>query len=198
MQLYPLFLHLQGVACLVIGGGKVAQRKVKTLQQSGARLTVISPDLTSDLETMRQQGEFAYQARRYQPGDLANFFLVVAATNSTETNRTIFQEAQERNLLINCVDDPENCNFFVPAIIQRGSLQVAISTSGQAPYFARKIREYLEQKFYPELAKELEEIHQMRERLKTEYPGDESRKMAMYDQILKPHIEAIIKRIEER
>ena len=150
-HLYPIYLKLNQVKCLVIGGGSVAERKVTTLLQYGARVLVIAPDITIGLNERVLRGEIEYWSRSYQSGDLDNLevgrSLVFVATNQPEVNHQVFRECQARGILVNVVDDPVHCSFFVPAIVRRGSLCLAISTEGKSPMLARRIREKLEKEF---------------------------------------------------
>lgn len=147
---YPAYLDLNGRPCAVVGGGEVAARKAESLLESGARVTVISPELHPELTAMHDAGRVRWLARPYAGGDLDGMVLVVAATDRQEINRAAAREAQERGLLINVVDDPSASNFIVPAVVRRGDLQIAVSTGGASPMLARRLREELEGIFGPE------------------------------------------------
>lgn len=147
--LYPVLVKLEGELCLVIGGGRVAERKVKSLLEAGARVRVISPRLTADLQALADAGVIEYRRGRYRPGDVEGAFLVISATNDPAANRMVAADCRERRLLLNAVDDPENCTFFVPACVRRGDLTIAVSTGGQSPLLARKLREKLEREYGP-------------------------------------------------
>lgn len=145
MKGYPITLvGLEDSRCIVIGGGKVAWRKVRGLQEAGARPIVISPILCPELAQQAEQGAIEVVAREYRPGDLSDATLVIAATNDPATNRAVWQEAQASGCLVNVVDDPAHCTFYVPATVRRGDLTVSISTGGQSPALARRLREMLE------------------------------------------------------
>lgn len=141
---YPIFLDLQGRSAVVIGGGEVAWRKVEGLLEAGATVTIISPDLHPELETLKQQGSIHHDQRKYQPGDLTGFLLAFVATNDSELNRIVAEEGKRLGVLVNAVDDPINCDFVMPAIVRRGNLTLAVSTGGGSPAAARKVREDLE------------------------------------------------------
>ena len=148
MSSYPITLvGLANTRCAVIGGGKVAARKVAALQAAGARPVVISPDLDAALQRRLEDNQIDVIQREYQPGDLAGIGLVIAATDNPATNEAVWQEAQTIGCLVNVVDDPDRCNFHVPAIVRRGDLTLSVSTGGNSPALARRIRRSLEQQF---------------------------------------------------
>ena len=144
MGYYPLFLELAGRACLVVGGGTVAQRKVEGLLEGGAEVTVVSPRLCKGLKTLAQQGHICALTRRYRRGDLRGKTLVVAATNDPQVNGQVAADAQQQGILVNGVDRPELCSFIVPSVIRRGDLVLAISTGGKSPAVAKRLRRELE------------------------------------------------------
>ncbi|HDZ23111.1 MAG TPA: bifunctional precorrin-2 dehydrogenase/sirohydrochlorin ferrochelatase [Desulfobacteraceae bacterium] len=138
MRYYPVFLDLNHKRALVVGGGLVAQRKVETLVNYGASISVISRELTGRLEEMAAEGILQYLGPEFRDEYLEGVFLVIAATDDPMLNHQVSQRAQDRGLLINAVDQPEDCNFIVPAIMSRGDLQIAISTSGKARHWREK------------------------------------------------------------
>ena len=140
---YPVYLNLTGKKCVVIGGGPIAEDKVAKLQDAKAEVILISPTVTPALQAWAQAGDFEWQQREYQHGDLDGAFLGIAATNNREVNQEIFQEAERLAILMNVVDDPDQCTFIAPAIVQRGQVTLAISTGGASPALARKLRETL-------------------------------------------------------
>ena len=142
---YPVYLNLQGRRCVIIGGGGVAEGKIARLLESGAEIRVISPDATRGIQRMAAAGAIQWEPRPYRPGDLAGAFIAIAATNLREVNRRIFDEAEARGVMLNAVDDPPNCSFIAPSIVQRGPVTVAISTGGASPALARKLRESLQE-----------------------------------------------------
>lgn len=142
---YPVYLNLQGRRCVIIGGGAVAEGKIARLLESGAEIRIISPDATPGIRRMAAAGAVHWEQRPYRPGDLADAFIAIAATNLREVNRRIFAEAESRGVMLNAVDDPPNCSFIAPSIVQRGPVTVAISTGGASPALARKLRESLQQ-----------------------------------------------------
>jgi siroheme synthase-like protein len=140
---YPVYLNLKGKRCLLFGGGRVAEGKILKLQDAGARISVISPEVTPVIRASAQSGDLEWHAREYQPGDLEGAFLGIAATNRRQVNRQIFLEAERLGVLLNVVDDPAQCTFIAPSIVQRGAVTLAISTGGASPALARKLREAL-------------------------------------------------------
>jgi precorrin-2 dehydrogenase/sirohydrochlorin ferrochelatase len=198
MVLYPVFLKIKDRRCLVIGGGSVAERKVKSLIESGARVTVVSPDLTGSLQALSDRGLMEHTKRNYREGDLEGFFLAVAATSDKEVNRRIYSEAEKSGVLINSVDDPENCSFFVPSTVRRGDFQVAISTSGKAPYLAKKVRLFLENLFYKDLGTDLENLSRLRSGIIEESGGNAALKEKKLRLLLKPEAENILRKIEKK
>ncbi|MCG9967597.1 bifunctional precorrin-2 dehydrogenase/sirohydrochlorin ferrochelatase [Pelotomaculum terephthalicicum JT] len=141
---YLISLDLSGKLCLVIGGGQVAERKVCSLLECDASVQVVGPELTPGLRDMAESGRILYRQGQYRPADLDNVFLVICATDNKEVNQQVAGDCTDRNLFVNIVDDPKKCNFFVPAVVKRGALSIAVSTGGKSPLLARKIREELE------------------------------------------------------
>lgn len=147
---YPVSLKLEDRECLVVGGGAVAERKVLSLLECGARVKVVSQKLTSRLRQLAEEGVIAYRQGEYRMEDLAGIFLAIGATGNKDVNRRLAGDCQEHSLPVNVVDDPEYGSFYVPAVARRGSFQIAVSTDGKSPLLARKIREELEQRYGPE------------------------------------------------
>jgi siroheme synthase-like protein len=144
MTYYPIFLDLRGRRCLVVGGGREGQRKVEGLLAAGGVVTVIAPELTPDLKQRLAAGEFEHVAREYQEGDLEGFELCMVATDDGAVNAVVNQEGKRRRIWVNAADDPPNCDFILPAVIRRGAITIASSTSGASPALARRLREELE------------------------------------------------------
>jgi precorrin-2 dehydrogenase/sirohydrochlorin ferrochelatase len=142
--LFAIFLKLDGRPCLVAGGGAIAEGKIASLLRSGARVTVVSPELTPALLQHAHRDEIRWESRGFQVGDLDGIFLVVAATSSCETNALVYREADRRGILCNAVDQPQECHFYYPAVVDRGALQIAISTTGLSPSLAQRLRKELE------------------------------------------------------
>ncbi|MEW6230783.1 MAG: bifunctional precorrin-2 dehydrogenase/sirohydrochlorin ferrochelatase [Chloroflexota bacterium] len=140
MSNYPVVLANLKNGVLVIGGGEVAARRVEGLLAAGARVIVISPQLSPGLEGLAARGRITVLRRAYQPGDLAGARLAIACTDDPQVNQAVYQEAQEHNVLINSVDNPAHCTFHVPAVVRRGLVSIAISTEGASPALAARLR----------------------------------------------------------
>lgn len=141
---YPVFVKIKGKTCVVVGGGKVAERKVKTLLQHEAEVKIISPALTAGLQKFAGQGIIKWEARPYAAGDLKGAFLVIAASNDNRINGAVFKEAENRGLLVNVVDKPGLCRFIVPAIITSDGITLAFSSGGKSPAVVRKLKREIE------------------------------------------------------
>ncbi len=147
MKYYPINLDVRGKKIVVVGGGTVAQQKLIALLQAEACVTVVSPRFHPELVRLSREEKISLVQKEYQKGDLEEAFLVFGATNHPEINRQIHEEAKERNILFNAVDQPDECDFIIPAKVVRGDLLIAISTAGSAPFLSKKIREKLELAF---------------------------------------------------
>lgn len=152
MRYYPLFLDIRNKPCVVIGGGKVAERKARGLLKAGARVIVISPDLTVQMKKLAQTGKISHIRRTYRKGDIRGKSLAIAASGSREANRAVFEEAQKLKILVNTVDDPGLSSFIVPSVVDRHPLVIAVSTSGQCPALSKKLRKKLEKEIGKEYA----------------------------------------------
>ena len=142
-EYYPVYLNLAGKRCVILGGGTIAQGKIAALREAGAAITVISPDATDGIKRAAQRGHITFEQREYREGDLDGAFIAVAATNVWHVNRQIYEEAEQRGVLLNVVDDPDQCSFIAPSIVRRDPITLAVSTGGASPALARKLRETL-------------------------------------------------------
>ena len=149
---YPILMNIREQACLVIGGGRVAFRKIKSLLQAGAHVTVISPEAVSEVIKMAENGSITFQPRSYQSGDMAGFRLVFAATDNRAVNEACRNEAEERGILLNVVDVPDLCNFIMPAVHRQGDLMLMASSQGSSPMMAKRIRREFQERYGPEYA----------------------------------------------
>jgi precorrin-2 dehydrogenase/sirohydrochlorin ferrochelatase len=140
MSLFPMFLKLTARPCVVIGAGRIAESKIESLLQADASVTVIAPEALPRVQDWAEGGEITWLQREYSIGDLAGTFLCVAATATAEVNRAVYAEAAATNVLCNAVDDPPFCDFYFPSVVRRGELQIAISTSGESPALAQRLR----------------------------------------------------------
>src|ERR1700735_306254 len=140
MELFPLFRKYASRPCMVIGAGNLAESKIDSLRAAHAKVTVIAPEARPSIIDLAAGGEIEWKQREYVDGDLADQFLVVAATNRPAVNRAVYREAIEKNVLCNAVDDPPFCDFYFPSVVRRGDLQIAISTGGASPALAQRLR----------------------------------------------------------
>jgi len=161
-SLFPMFVKLEGKRCLVVGAGKVGEPKIGGLMEIGARIHVIALEVSEAVHAWADAGKITLELRAFAAGDLDGTFLAVVATASRALNGSIYREAQRRGVLCNVVDDPEYCDFYYPAVVRRGDLQIAISTSGQSPSLAQKLRQQLERQFGPGYAQWVAELGETR------------------------------------
>jgi precorrin-2 dehydrogenase/sirohydrochlorin ferrochelatase len=162
---YPIFLDLKGKRCTVVGGGSVAERKVETLIEHQASVTVISPTLSRRLQYLADQGAVQMINRNYQAGDLKGALLVIAATDDPSINAAVARQGRKQGALVNAVDDPKHSDFIVPSMVRRGDITVAISTSGKSPALARRLRTLLEAALPAEYASLVTLVSEVRQEL---------------------------------
>ena len=165
MGKYPIFLELSGRRVVVIGAGAIAIRKVQSLLAAGARVVVIANDVTKMIPFHHHKSNLEIVRSLYTKNHLAGATLVIAATNNKKINKRIFKDCQELEILCNVVDDPEHCDFFIPAVVKRGDLQIAISTEGTCPAYSGHIRKKLEKIFTEEHGRFLSELESLRNRI---------------------------------
>jgi precorrin-2 dehydrogenase/sirohydrochlorin ferrochelatase len=163
--MFPIFLKLEGRRCLVVGAGKIAEGKIRSLLQAGALVLVVAPEAILPVRKLVLEGSIEWYARGFESHDLHGVFLVIAATSSAAVNAQVFAEAEKRNILCNSVDDPEHCDFYYPAVVNRGDLQIAISTNGRSPALAQRLRKELEEQFGPEYEAWVKELGEARDQL---------------------------------
>ena len=152
MRYFPALLDLQGKLCVVVGGGRVAGRKIRSLLKAGAVAKVISPDLTDSLSRLAKKGKIVHRNRPFQSRDLRGAYMAIAATDNRAINERVFFQAARQKIPVNVVDDPSHSSFIVPSLVERGDLLVAISTSGQSPALAKLLRQKLQKEIGPEYA----------------------------------------------
>ncbi|HEY1463015.1 MAG TPA: bifunctional precorrin-2 dehydrogenase/sirohydrochlorin ferrochelatase [Terriglobales bacterium] len=181
MTLFPMFLKLAGRSALVVGAGVVATPKIESLLQAGARVRVVAPEASETVQQWAQDGRIELATKVFEPADLDNVFIAVVGTSSREVNAQAFQEARLRNILCNVVDDPEHCDFYYPAVVRRGKLQVAISTEGQSPALAQKMRLDLEEQYGPEYEQWIEHLGSERAKLFQKDIDPEERKRLLHE-----------------
>ena len=164
---YPIFLDVEGKPCLVVGGGEVAERKVVSLLEHGAKVRVVSPRLVDGLLKLQQSGEVTVESREYRKGDVDGSVLAIAATDDNELNAQVAREAVRANIAVNVVDDPEKSTFIVPSLFKRGDISIAISTGGKSPALAKRIRIALERLLPEELGELADMLSVVRKELKS-------------------------------
>jgi precorrin-2 dehydrogenase / sirohydrochlorin ferrochelatase len=177
-----MFLKLTGRPCLVVGAGSVGEGKIRSLLPTGARLRVVGHHATPAVTHWAESGRITWDARAFTPEDLEGVFLVIAATSLVEVNDIVFREAQRRGVLCNVVDDPARCDFYYPAVVRRGSLQIAISTEGRSPALAQRLRRELESQFGPDYARWVEHLGAERKQLLAREMDYEPRRSLLHEQ----------------
>jgi len=189
-RLFPMFLKLSARPCLVLGAGTIAESKIAGLLEAGGRVRVVAPEATPQVRSWAQSNSIEWHQRSFQPDDLTGMFLVVAATSSAELHQRIFEEATRRGVLCNIVDVPVLCDFYYPAVVQRGALQIAISTAGKSPALAQRLRKQLEEQFGPEFEEWLAQLGEVRDRLQSSKLDPEERKRLLHEDASEEAFEA--------
>src|ERR1700722_307703 len=179
--LFPLFLKLEGKRCLVVGAGLIGLEKVESLLRCGAYLRVVAPYAVAGIRQLSSEGRIEWLARCYEPEDVAGCDLVIAATNDRGVNRAVFEEASRRSILCNTADDPPLCDFFFASIVQRGELQIAISTAGQSPALAQRLRREIDAQLPADLGPWLAELGQLRREVLQAMPAGAERKALLHE-----------------
>ena len=192
MRYYPVNLDIKGRQCLVVGGGRVGSRKVDTLVQCGAEVTVVSAEVSPTVKQLADENAILLKQRAYRASDVEGMFLVIGATDNETLNRQINADAERLNLLCNIADRPEICNFILPAIVRRGSFVMAISTAGKSPAFAKHVRKRLETQFGPEYGVVLELMGAIRSKLLAGAHEPEVHK-PLFEQLIDGDLVALIK-----
>jgi precorrin-2 dehydrogenase/sirohydrochlorin ferrochelatase len=161
-SLFPMFMKLSGKECLVVGAGRVGEPKIGGLIDTGALIHVVAIEASVQVREWANAGKIDLELRAFSASDLDGKFLAVVATASASLNKLVYHQAQRRGVLCNVVDVPEYCDFFYPAVVRRGDLQIAISTAGQSPSLAQKLRQQLERQFGPGYAEWVEQLGETR------------------------------------
>src|ERR1700740_2290357 len=168
MSLFPAFLKLTNRRVLIVGGGAIAAQKIPGLLEAGAQVHVVSPQLSPQLTKLVRNQKITWSPKSFEPQDLHHAFLVIAATSLRDLNAQVYREADRRNILCNAVDDIDHCHFYYGSIVQRGDLQIALSTNGKSPALAQRLRKELEDQFGPEYATWLDWLGAARETLRAQ------------------------------
>jgi precorrin-2 dehydrogenase/sirohydrochlorin ferrochelatase len=176
MAKYPIFLELNGRRVVIIGGGSVATRKAETIFGTGARLVVVAPRIDETLRGVCASTTAELIESKYSKDYLAGATLVIAATNDETLNRQIYKDCQELEILCNVVDSPELCDFYVPAVVQRGDLQIALGTDGKCPAYAGHLRKKLEKIFTEKHGEFLAQLEAIRKYIIEKLPEAAERK----------------------
>jgi len=180
MALYPIFLKLEDRKVLIVGGGKVAAEKIEAVLRSATDVTVIAPKLVDRIRVWAQERRLKHVAAEYSEGMAHGYFLVIAATDSDSVNHAVYEEGKRCGALVNAVDDPANCHFYAPAVVNRGDFQIAISTGGASPALAQHIRQELEEKYGPEYGPWTAWLGRMRSLLVKTLPSGERRRQLLH------------------
>ena len=180
MALFPIFLKLDGRPCLVVGAGRVALEKISSLLQADAQINVVAPAVCAEIEALAAAGRIRLERRGFQEPDLEGQLLVATATDSREINHSVYLAAQRRGLICNSVDDPPNCDFYFASIVQRGSLQIAISTAGESPALAQRLRREIDALLPAQAGEWLENLGSLRREILASHPPGEERKALLH------------------
>src|SRR5215469_2910195 len=181
MNLFPIFLKLTNRPCLVIGAGHLAESKIESILTAQGKVTVIAPEGSAKIQDLAASGEITLHLRPFAPGDVKGYFLVVAATNVPAVNHAIFEEAAANNVLCNAVDDPPFCDFYFPSVVRRGDLQIAISTAGESPALAQRLRKEISAQLPLDTGEWLAELGRLRREVTAAEPIGEPRKQLLHE-----------------
>lgn len=194
--MFPITVNLRGYSCLVVGGGKVALRKVKNLLQCGTIIDVVSPEFCEEIAHLGREGLVSLIPRNFEDQDIKGRMLVFAATSDEAVNQRIYELCRESNILVNTVDDPDKCNFLVPATMRRGALTIAINTEGKSPLLARRIRKEMEDRYGAEYADYLELLGEARAVVKDTIDQESTRKL-VFEKILELPVLSLLQQGEK-
>jgi len=198
MRLFPMFVKLHGRQVVVVGGGEIAAGKIEGLLEAGARVRLVAPQVHISLVHLIRARRIEWIPREFAAGDLEGAALSIAATSAPGVNASVFREAQSRGILSNAVDDIENCDFYYGSVVQRGDLQIAISTNGKSPALAQRLRQELSQQFGPEYEVWLEWLGAARELLRAADGGTGSTKQMLHHLASKPMYEQFVKEANKK
>jgi uroporphyrin-III C-methyltransferase/precorrin-2 dehydrogenase/sirohydrochlorin ferrochelatase len=181
MSLLPIFLKLQGRACLLVGAGNVALEKIGSLLKTGLKLRVVAPQARAEIRELAAEGRLEWVERAFEPGDLDGNFVVIAATDVPEVNAQVYREAVARNIPCNSVDDIPNCDFFFGSVVNRGDLQIAISTAGESPAVAQRLKREIDEQLPADLGKWLARLGELRRDVLATHPRSEERRLLLHE-----------------
>jgi precorrin-2 dehydrogenase/sirohydrochlorin ferrochelatase len=184
-EIYPIFLRLRDRRVLIVGGGEVALQRVLHLLATGAKITLIAPQVRPELERLAETGPLQLLRREFERTDVKDgYFLVIGATNHPPTQAALWEEAEKLGLLCNVVDDPQHCNYFTPAVVTRGDLKIAIGSAGQSPVLAGRLRQAMEEALPQDTDKWVEVLGDLRRELKKIFPHDMQKRKQMLDKFI--------------
>jgi uroporphyrin-III C-methyltransferase len=186
MSLLPIFLKLDGRRGLVVGAGAVALEKIGTLLRTGLRLRVVAPEAHPVIRQLAAEDRIELVERPFESADLDDNFVVIAATSSAEVNAAVYQGAVELGILANSVDDPPNCDFFFGSVVRRGELQIAISTAGESPAVAQRLRREIDEQLPEDLGPWLAEVGRLRREVLATHPPGEARRLLLHELAQRP------------
>jgi precorrin-2 dehydrogenase/sirohydrochlorin ferrochelatase len=173
---YPIYIDIEDHAVLIVGGGTVCARKAETMMRYGARVTIVSPEITDEIAAWEREGGLAVQRKMYAESDLDGASMVIASTDDQCVNARVARDCRRRRIPVNVVDVTHLCEFIVPAIVEKGSIQIAVSTGGKSPAIARTLKEELQRTIGPEFAEVNDLLGTLRESAKEVLPTDVDRK----------------------
>ncbi len=180
MTLLPIFLNLEGRQCLLVGAGTVALEKIGSLLKTGLKLRVVAPEARPEIRQLAAEGKLELVEREFHPADLDGNFLVIAATDVPAVNAAVYLAALERNIPCNSVDDIPNCDFFFGSVVSRGDLQIAISTAGESPAVAQRLRREIDEQLPRDLGSWLAKLGELRRDVLATHPRGEERRLLLH------------------
>ena len=197
-QLFPAFLKIEDRPCLVVGAGAIGEEKIHGLLRAGATVRVVAPKATMRVQEWARAGMIGWDRRKFRRADLSGTFLVIAATSSPALHERIYKQARRQSVLCNVVDDPEHCDFYYGSVMRRGALQIAISSGGQSPALAQRLRKELEIQFGAEYEGWVRELGEARERLFSRPVDPKRRKELLHRLASKVSLEEFRRRQKRR
>jgi precorrin-2 dehydrogenase / sirohydrochlorin ferrochelatase len=186
MNLLPLFLRLDRRPVLVVGAGAVALAKIESLRPTGAQIAIVAPAAAPQFHELVENGQLTWHRRPFHPSDLDGIFLVIAATSDAAVNNAVYQEALRRNILCNAVDDPPHCDFYFGSVVARGPLQIAISTAGESPALAQRLRREIDDQLPRDLGPWLRELGALRRDVRAGAPASPQRNLLLHELAQRP------------
>lgn len=181
MSLLPIFLKLDGRRCLLVGAGTVALEKIRSLLKSGVILRVVAPEAREEIRNLAREGKLEWVQKSFEPADLDGHFIAITATNVPAVNGAVYRSAVERGIPCNSVDDIPNCDFYFGSVVSRGDLQIAISTAGESPAVAQRLRREIDEQLPQDLGPWLAELGELRRDVLETHPRGEERRLLLHD-----------------